>query len=81
MVGRLVEGKEALLTWYDSVEVLTRIPQLHNLAGCYIKCLLVDSLQSCKLQEMYIGQITAVTGRLYLFNCAPVIVTEQLSIN
>ena len=24
MVGRLVEGKEALLTWYDSLEVLTR---------------------------------------------------------
>ena len=24
MIGRLVEGKEVLLTWYDSVGVLTR---------------------------------------------------------
>ena len=28
MVGRLVEGKEDLLTWYDSLGVLTRTPQL-----------------------------------------------------
>ena len=81
-----MEGKKALLTWHDSLGVLTRTPSQLTQAmpgAIYtdIKCLFADSLQSCKIQEIYIGQITASTGRLYLFNCAPVLVTGQPSIN
>ena len=35
--GRLVEGKEALLTWYDSLGVLTRTPQLTQVSRVLYK--------------------------------------------
>ena len=69
MVGRLVEGSEALLTWYDSVGVLIRDPLCdETLLSLHKSCRVLyeysdywltlysvaDSLQSCKLQGMYI---------------------------
>ena len=76
MISQLVEGKEALLTWYDSVGVLTRTPS--QLTQAMPGAIISDRVASYR---MYIGQITAATGRLYLFNCAPVLVTGQPSIN